>query len=185
MISPVLDSLIIRAATPYDFEAISAIYEHHVLLGTGSFEIKPPSSEEMLKRYEQVQAFGGVYLVAEFDEAVLGYAYATAYNQRAAYFNTVTDSIYVHPQAQGSGIGKALLMQLIKECENKGFRQMIAIIGDSDNLASQNLHKACGFTEIGVLPAVGYKFGRWLDSVLMQRALGKGSKSSPTRKEQK
>lgn len=183
MNNPVLDSLVIRAAKPDDFEAISAIYEHHVLLGTGSFEITPPSSEEMLKRFEQVNSFGGVYLVAELDDTVVGYAYAALYNTREAYFNTVTDSIYVHPQAQGNGIGKALLMQLIKECEEKGFRQMIAVIGDSQNLASQNLHKHCGFSKIGVLHAVGYKFDQWLDSVLMQRPLGKGSQSSPTRKE--
>ncbi len=185
MKDPVLDSLVIRAATVNDFDAISAIYEHHVLLGTGSFEIKPPSKKEMLQRYEQVLAFGGVYLVAELDDTVVGYAYATSFNQRAAYFNTVTDSIYVHPQAQGNGIGKALLTQLIKECEENGFRQIIAVIGDSNNLASQNLHKTCGFSKVGVLPAVGYKFGRWLDSILMQRALGKGSQSSPTRKVQK
>lgn len=183
MNNPVLDSLVIRAAEPGDFEAISAIYENHVLMGTGSFEIEPPSTEEMQRRYKQVLAFGGVYLVAELNDTVVGYAYAAAYNTRAAYFNTVTDSIYVHPQGQRNGIGKALLTRLIQECEERDFRQMIAVIGDSNNFASQNLHKACGFQKIGVLPAVGYKFNQWLDSVIMQRTLGKGSQSCPTRKE--
>lgn len=161
----------IRFAHERDIDAITSIYEQAVLLGTVSFEIDPPDEKEMLRRMQQVFAFKAPYLVAELEGQILGFAYASAYRPRAAYRFTVQDSIYVHPECRSVGVGTQLLTSLISECEIRGFSQMIAIIGDSENKASIGLHKHCGFEHVGTLKNVGFKFDRWLDSVLMQKTL--------------
>jgi phosphinothricin acetyltransferase len=169
----------IRAATPADLPSITAIYEHHVLHGTGSFEYDPPSLQEMTTRYEQIQKANLPYLVYCEDGAVLGYAYAGQYRPRIGYKYSVEDSIYVKHDMAGKGIGKALLQELVRICTAKGYRQMIAVIGDIKNSGSILVHRACGFSMVGNLPSSGYKFGRWLDSVQMQRALGEGDSTPP------
>jgi L-amino acid N-acyltransferase YncA len=169
----------IRAATENDVAAITRIYGFHVQHGLASFELEPPAHEEMLRRYGDIVGRGFPYLVAERDGAVAGYAYASAYRARPAYRFSVENSVYIDPDARRAGIGRALLVALIAECERRGFRQMIAVIGDSANADSIGLHAACGFQEIGTLPAIGWKFDRWVDSVLMQRALGPGDTTPP------
>lgn len=159
--------------------AITAIYGHHVRHGFASFETEPPVLEDMLLRRTDVTGKGLPYLVAERDGAILGYAYAGTYRPRAAYRDTVENSIYLRPDTVGQGIGRLLLPALVAECEARDLRQMIAVIGDSGNTASIRLHEACGFRMVGVLEAVGYKLGRWLDSVLMQRRLGQGPSAPP------
>jgi L-amino acid N-acyltransferase YncA len=173
--------LLIRAATSGDIPAIAAIYRPAVLHGSASFELQPPDEAEMLARMMRIVDAGYPYLVAEHAGGVAGYAYAGAYRPRPAYDRTVEDSIYVAPEAQGMGVGKALLTALVSECERLGFRRMIAVIGDSASEGSIRLHAACGFTHAGLLPAVGWKHGRWLDQVLMQRPLGPGDRSPPGR----
>jgi len=165
----------LRAATPEDFAAITKIYADHVSAGTATFEIEPPDLPEMLRRWREVTERGLPYLVATHGDVVAGYAYAGAYRPRPAYRYTVEDSIYLRPDCVGQGIGRALLAALIAGCERAGARQMVAVIGDSDNAASIRLHAGAGFAPIGVLPDVGWKFGRWLDVVLMQRSLGQGA----------
>jgi phosphinothricin acetyltransferase len=165
----------IRHAGRDDIAAIQAIYAHHVLHGLASFETEPPSLAEMLRRFEAVRDGGYPYLVVEDAGRIAGYAYGSAYRTRPAYRHTVEDSIYLAPDALGRGFGRALLARLVDDCAARGYRQMLAIIGDSANAASIAVHRACGFTEKAVLDAVGYKFGRWVDSVVMQRALGSGS----------
>ncbi|MFA6266280.1 MAG: N-acetyltransferase family protein [Pseudolabrys sp.] len=165
---------IIRPTTPADIPAITRIYEHAVRTGTATFELEPPTEAEMLRRYEKLRAGPFPYIVAEIDGAVAGYAYAGPFRERPAYRFTVEDSIYIAPDMQKRGIGKALLAQLIAEAETAGFRQMMAVIGDSAQDGSIALHRACGFTPAGVFKSVGYKFGRWLDTVQMQLPLGKG-----------
>ena len=167
----------IRPAEPCDIAAMTRIYAHAVRHGTASFEIDPPDESEMRRRFEALVGGGYPSLVAAQGVAgsageVLGYAYAGPYRARPAYRFTVEDSIYVAPQTQRHGIGRALLRQLITECEARGFRQMIAVIGDSAQTASIALHAGLGFRLVGTLEAVGFKFDRWLDSVLMQRGLG-------------
>ena len=174
----------IRDAQESDIGSITSIYEQAVILGTGSFEIDPPDDEEMLRRFRKIKSWSGVYIVACLENDVVGYAYAGPYRSRAAYFNTAEDSIYVHPKCQGDGVGFQLLNVLLDRTQKKGFRQMIAVIGDSDNHSSIELHKKCGFQQAGLLKAVGYKFNRWIDSVLMQKTLSPGSKSVPTRGEE-
>lgn len=169
----------LRAANPVDIPAIRTIYAHHVLHGLASFEIEPPTVAEMRSRFEAIVAAGYPYLVAADDGMVLGYTYASAYRTRPAYRYTVEDSVYVAASAVGRGIGRQLLAALITECERRGYRQMLAVIGDSANVASIELHRACGFTCTGTLQSVGFKFGRWVDSALMQRALGVGDRSPP------
>jgi phosphinothricin acetyltransferase len=169
----------IRPAVPADLPAIQSIYAHHVLHGLASFELDPPTLEEMRSRHDRIVAGGDPYLVAVDGDRLLGYAYASQYRPRPAYRFTVEDSIYVAPPLAGRGIGKALLSHLIDECESRGFRQMLAVIGDSANAASIGLHRACGFELKCTLDAFGFKFGRWVDSVLMQRALGHGQSSLP------
>jgi L-amino acid N-acyltransferase YncA/putative methionine-R-sulfoxide reductase with GAF domain len=151
--------------------AITAIYAHHVLHGTATFELDPPDLAEMNKRRLEILDHGLPYLVAELEGAVAGYAYAGLYRTRAAYRFTVEDSIYIHPDFVARGLGKLLMARLLKLCEARGSRQMIAVIGDSLNIASIRLHERFGFRNAGVFEAVGRKFGRWLDTVLMQRAL--------------
>jgi L-amino acid N-acyltransferase YncA len=169
----------IRSATPKDIGALSAIYGHHVRFGLASFEEVPPSAEEMARRFLDISARRLPYLAAEAEGAVLGYAYAAPYRSREAYRYTLEDSVYLSPDATGAGIGSKLLSALIARCEESGYRRIIAVIGDSANLASIRLHERLGFAHAGLLPAVGFKFGRWVDSVLMQRPLGGGNESLP------
>src|SRR5215472_15818274 len=167
--------LVIRAATAADIPAITAIYDHAVRHGTASFELEPPDAAEMARRHATLAQAGFPYLVAEADGAVAGYAYAGAYRPRPAYRWSVEDSVYVAPAMHRRGIGTALLARLIAEAEQRGFRQMIAVIGDSAQTPSIKLHAALGFRRIGAVQNVGFKQGRWLDTVLMQRELGAGA----------
>lgn len=174
----------VRAATEQDIAAIAAIYRPAVLDGTASFELTPPDEAEMLRRMRVLRDGGFPYLVAVSDAVsdqgkIVGYAYAGAYRPRPAYKWSVENSIYVAPDAQGSGVGRVLLEALIETCTRQGFRQMIAVIGDSRSAGSITLHRSMGFAFCGVIHAVGFKHGRWLDSVLMQRALGAGATTSP------
>jgi phosphinothricin acetyltransferase len=171
--------LSIRAAGPTDIPAIARIYDHAVRHGTASFEIAPPDEAEMARRIRALLEGGYPHLVAERDGAVLGYAYAGPYRARPAYRWAVEDSIYVDPTAYRRGIGRALLDRLIAESTVRDFRQMIAVIGDSAQTASIELHRAAGFRLVGTIENVGFKFGRWLDSVIMQRALGPGAATKP------
>jgi phosphinothricin acetyltransferase len=170
----------IRPATERDMEAVTAIYAHHVLHGTASFETEPPDCAEMTRRHAVLRDQGYLYLVAETGGAVLGYAYAGPYRPRIAYRNTVEDSIYVRADRTGCGIGSLLLRALIAACEQRGHRQMIAVVGDSASTASIALHERHGFSRVGTLRSVGHKHGRWLDSVLLQRALGSGDTAPPS-----
>ncbi len=172
-------SLSIRPATNADIPAITRIYAYAVEHGTASFEYEPPGEPEMARRMAELLDNGYPYRAAEADGELAGYAYAGPYRARPAYRFTVEDSVYIAPEAQGRGIGRALLKALIEAAEAGGFRQMIAVIGDSGQTASVALHAALGFAYIGTFPNVGFKFGRWLDTVLMQRALGKGSTAPP------
>jgi phosphinothricin acetyltransferase len=170
----------IRPAAVTDFDAIQRIYAHHVLHGLASFEEAPPDAAELTRRWRLIADAGLPYLCAiEPDGALVGYAYAGPYRPRSAYRFTVEDSVYVAPEAAGRGIGRSLLRQLIEMCANLGKRQMIAVIGDSGNAPSIALHRACGFELTGTFKAIGFKHGRWVDSVLMQRALGPGDSSQP------
>jgi phosphinothricin acetyltransferase len=169
----------VRAALPEDIPAIHAIYSHHVLKGLASFEEEPPSAAELRRRYEQVSAKNLPYLVADFGGAVAGYGYCALYRARSAYRYALEDSVYVRPDAQGRGVGAALLAELIRQCEALGYRQLIAVIGDSAHAASIGLHASQGFLRVGTLRSVGFKFGRWVDSIIMQRALGAGDATKP------
>jgi L-amino acid N-acyltransferase YncA len=168
-------SMTLRAAAAEDLDAVTTIYAHHVRTGTATFEIDPPDTGEMERRWREITAQGLPYLVAVADGKVLGYAYAGPYRPRPAYRFTLEDSIYVHADARGRGIGRALLARLIDDAERAGARQMIAVIGDANNDPSIRLHAALGFDRVGLLSSVGNKFGRWLDVVLMQRGLGAGA----------
>ena len=185
MSSSLPDALIadvrVRDATEADMPAIQAIYAHHVLHGLATFEEVPPSVAEMTERRASVLRAGLPYLAAQFDGQVVGYAYATAYRPRPAYRHTIEDSIYVANGLGGRGVGVALLQALIARCERGPWRQMLAVIGHSGNTASIALHRRCGFEPIGRLHAVGFKLGRWVDTVLMQRALGDGDRSLPSK----
>jgi L-amino acid N-acyltransferase YncA len=172
-------SITIRPATTADIPAIARIYADAVAHGTASFEYEPPGEAEMARRMAELLDNGYPYLTAERDGELAGYAYAGPYRARPGYRFTVEDSVYVAPEAQGRGVGRALLQALIEAAEARGYRQMIAVIGDSEQTASVAMHAAAGFYVVGTLPNVGFKFGRWLDSVLMQRALGQGSTTSP------
>ncbi|HEV7261294.1 MAG TPA: GNAT family N-acetyltransferase [Bosea sp. (in: a-proteobacteria)] len=171
----------IRPAVAADIPAIAEIYAHAVLHGTASWEIAPPDEAEMLRRFEAVLAGGYPYLAAERDGVLLGYAYAGAYRPRPAYRATVENSIYIAPGAQGSGVGSALLGALMQDCAARGFRQMIAVIGDGTgaSVGSRRLHERAGFRLIGVAEKVGFKHGRWLDQMLMQKELGEGDGTPP------
>ncbi len=167
----------IRDSRDGDIAAIAAIYRHWVVHGLASFELEPPDVAEMARRRRAILDGGYPYLVAEGGTggAVTGYAHAGPYRTRPAYRFAVENSVYVAPQAARGGIGAALLAALVARCERAGFRRMVAVIGDSGNAASIGLHARCGFVHAGTLPAVGWKHGRWVDSVLMTRALGEGS----------
>jgi len=171
----------VRPSRDSDLETIAAIYSHHVLYGSASFETDPPSVEEMARRRSDLLRHGFPYLVAEEGGVVCGYAYAGFYRPRAAYQNTVENSVYLHPDAIGRGIGKRLLMTLVAVCETRGFRQMVAVVGDSANIGSIRLHERCGFRRVGVLQSIGHKHGRWLDTVLFQLTLGTGDEMPPRR----
>jgi len=170
---------LVRAAHPTDMPAVADIYAYHVRHGLASFELEPPDAAEMARRHTYVIGLGLPYLVAELDGRVVGYAYVAPYRTRPAYRYTVENSVYIHRDFLGSGVGSALLPQLIETCVAAGCRQMLAIIGDSGNESSITLHRKFGFSRVGLLPAVGWKFGRWVDSVLMQRELGAGSGQPP------
>ena len=169
----------VRSAREADLPAIQAIYAHHVMRGLASFEEVPPSVSELRARREAVLALGLPYLVAELDGAVAGYSYAAMYRARTAYRYTIEDSVYIAEGLAGKRIGTALLSELIARCEAGPWRQMLAVIGDSANAASIALHRSLGFSMTGTLPSVGFKFGRWVDSVIMQRALGTGDRTLP------
>ncbi|RWR08066.1 GNAT family N-acetyltransferase [Paenirhodobacter populi] len=169
----------IRDAEAGDMEAVQAIYAHHVLGGCASFEETPPDARELDARRAHVTAAGLPYLVAQADGRVVGYCYASVYRPRAAYRHTVEDSVYVADGLAGRGIGSALLGALIARCEAGPWRQMIAVIGDSGNRGSIALHSRLGFQPVGTLRSVGFKHGRWVDSVLMQRPLGAGDGTLP------
>ena len=169
----------IRPSTPDDLPAITAIYAEAVLNGTGPFELEPPDLAEMGARRQGVLANGLPWLVGERDGQVLGYAYANTFRPRKAYRFCLEDSIYLHPDARGQGLGRRLLADLVGRCEAAGARQMLAVIGDAQNAGSIGVHAALGFEHTGVLKAAGWKFGRWLDVVLMQKGLGLGDRADP------
>jgi len=173
-------TIAIRPAVPADIPAITRIYAHAVEHGTASFELTPPDQTEIARRMSDLMDKGYPYLAAEIDGAFAGYAYAGPYRARPAYRLTIEDSVYIAPDQHRRGVGRALLAALIEAAERCGFRQMIAVIGDSGNQAgSIGLHEAAGFRHVGILQDVGFKHGRWLDSVLMQRALGTGAMTAP------
>jgi L-amino acid N-acyltransferase YncA len=172
-------SVSMRPAILSDIPAIARIYAHAVKTGTASFELEPPDEAEMTRRMQALLDGKFPYLVAEVDGAVASYAYASLYRTRPAYRFTVENSVYVAHDMHRRGIGKMLLLKLIEQCTALGFRQMIAVIGDSDQAASIGVHKACGFEDAGNLKNIGWKFGRWLDTPLMQRALGPGATTKP------
>jgi phosphinothricin acetyltransferase len=170
----------IRPTTAADLPAITGIYEHAVLYGTATFELIPPDLAEMTRRFATLMEGGYPYFVATLDGRVVGYAYAGAYRPRPAYRFTVENSVYLEPAIHRRGIGLQLLQRLIVESEARGYRQMIAVIGDSANAGSIGVHTKCGFDMIGTHPNVGFKFGRWLDTVMMQLALGEGGNTLPS-----
>lgn len=169
----------VRDGRSEDMAAVQATYAREVLRGLASFEEVPPDTSAMESRRNAVVALGLPWLVAERDGRVAGYAYASSYRPRPAYRHTVESSVYVDPAARGKGVARALMAELIARCEAGGWRQMIAVIGDSANVASIGLHAAMGFHHVGTFEAVGFKFGRWVDSVLMQRPLGPGGSIPP------
>ena len=164
-------NIIVRPAAAGDMARVQAIYAHHVLNGTASFEEIPPDLAEMQRRRDAVLTAGLPYLVAENDGAIIGYGYAGVYRTRTAYRHTAEDSVYLAPDATGLGAGRALLAQVIAQSAAAGYRELVAIIGDSGNTASIGLHRALGFRDVGTLRNVGLKFGRWLDTVIMQHTI--------------
>ncbi len=171
--------LTLRASTDADVPAITAIYAHHVTHGTGTFETTPPTEAEMAARRADVLAKGLPYLVAENDGRVIGFAYCQWFKPRPAYRFSAEDSIYLDPDAAGQRIGNKLLSELVKQAEAAGVRKLIAVIGDSDNVRSIGVHRAMGFRHVGTIESCGWKFGRWLDIVLMDKAIGEGSRTAP------
>ena len=167
--------LLIRPSSPADLPAITAIYGWNVLNGTGTFELDAPDQAEMARRRDDVLSKGLPWLVVERDGVVLGYAYANHFRPRRAYRFCLEDSVYLAADARGQGLGRLLLAELMARCEAAGARQMLAVIGDSANLGSVGVHRTLGFEQVGILKAAGWKFDRWLDVVLMQKALGLGA----------
>ena len=174
--------MIIRPAIPADAAAIQAIYGHHVLHGTGTFEEDPPTVADMEGRMDAVLGRGLPYLVAEVDGRVAGFAYAAPFRLRAAYRYTAEDSVYIAPDEVGRGIGRRLVTEVAGVCQRLGLHQLLAVIGDSANSASIGVHRACGFDMIGTMPGLGFKHGGWRDVVLMQKALNGGADRSPSAK---
>ena len=171
---------LIRPSQEQDIAAVQAIYAHHVLHGTGTFETEPPTEADMAQRRREVLARGLPWLVAEgADGRVLGYAYCNWFKPRAAYRFSAEDSIYLHPDAQGRGLARALLSELARQAQARGVRKLIAVIGDSANAGSIGLHRSVGFQDVGVITGCGWKFDRWLDIVLMEKALGPGTSQPP------
>ena len=171
----------ISAIQDSDLAYVQAIYAHHVLTGTGTFEEVPPDIEQMTGRWQAGQAAGHDWLVATDATGVLGFGYYGPFRARSAYDWTVEDSVYVRDDVRGQGVGKALVAELLRLAEARGYRQMLALIGDSENIGSIGVHASLGFQRAGVMRACGVKFGRWLDVVVMQRALGEGDGTPPTR----
>ncbi|WP_421994835.1 GNAT family N-acetyltransferase [Roseococcus sp.] len=171
--------MITRDAEAGDLPAITAIYAHHVLHGTGTFEEEPPDQAELAARMAKVQDAGCAWLVAENEGEIVGYGYFSQIRDRSAYRFTAEDSIYVRDDVRGMGVGKALVQALLHRATERGFRQMIAVIGDSDNVGSIGLHASLGFRNVGVMKAVGLKFGEWVDVVYMQRSLGEAERTLP------
>lgn len=178
-----MSDVVIRQSLASDVAAVTAIYGKHVLSGTATFEIDAPGLGEIRRRRDSILENGLPFLVAECGGSVIGYAYAALYRPRLAYRFTIEDSIYLDPAHMGKGIGRCLLSELICACERGQWRQMIAVIGDSANTASIRLHEALGFRNVGTFHSVGWKFDRWLDTVLMQRALGSGDEEPPFTRE--
>ncbi len=174
-----METILLRAATLADLPACAAIYAYHVRTGLASFETEAPSESEFTSRFAGITGGGYPYLVGVSAGAVLGYAYVSAFRARPAYRHTVEDSIYIAADARGRGLGKELLLRLIDECTACNYRQMLAVIGDSGNAASIRLHRACGFERMAIFVGTGFKFGRWVDTVFMQRALGAGTTTLP------
>ena len=169
----------IRPSRDKDVEAITSIYAHHVLHGTGTFEVDPPSATDMAARRAEVLSRGLPWLVAVVDNRVCGFAYCNWFKPRPAYRFSAEDSIYLAPHAKGQGLGRALLAELASQAERAGVRKLIAVIGDSSNTGSIGVHRALGFQPVGVLASCGWKFDRWLDVVLMERTLGLGDTTAP------
>lgn len=169
----------IREATLADMPAVQALYAHYVLNDLATFELVPPSLEEMCARRQAILDTGLPYLVAELNGDIVGYAYAATYRPRPAYRYTIEDSVYLLPGHTGQGIGAALLAELIRRCELGPWRQMVAVITQGGTTGSADMHRKLGFVEVGRMPDVGYKFNRWVGTLVMQRALGEGGKSSP------
>ena len=170
----------LREAVAADVPRLTEIYAHAVMNGTASYELVPPTELEMLSRFEALTGQDYPYIVAENGAGrVIGYAYAGPFRMRPAYRWSVEDSVYIAPEAHGHGVGRALLLRLIELCDEKGFRQMVAVIGGSDHAPSIRLHERAGFRTIGIFQGSGYKFGKWIDTVLMQMQLGEGNKSLP------
>jgi phosphinothricin acetyltransferase len=178
-LSPDKLKTIVRDATEADMATVQAVYAHHVRHGLATFEVTPPSTQDMLARRARVRSLGLPYLTAEIDGQVVGYAYASSYRSRPAYRHTIEDSIYIANGFGGHGIGTALLGALIARCETGPWRQMLAVIGNSGNSGSIALHRRMGFRMIGMQKSVGFKLGQWVDTVMMQRALGAGDESLP------
>lgn len=171
--------MIVRSVSVADATAVADIYADAVLHGLGTFEEEPPDPDELWRRAQAVLALEMPWFVAEAEGRLLGYAYAGPFRPRAAYRYTAEDTVYVAPHAKGRGVGRALLTAVVQACETKGLRRLVAAIGDSGNAASIRLHEACGFQPAGLLPSVGYKHGRWVDVIFMQRTLGEGDAAAP------
>ena len=171
--------VLIRPSTPADVAAVAAVYAWHVRHGTGTFELDAPDDAEMARRRDDVVAKGLPFLVLEHEGAVRGYAYANQFRPRPAYRFCLEDSVYLDPDLAGRGLGRLLLSELVARCEAAGARQMLAVIGDSANAGSIGVHRALGFATVGTIAAAGWKFDRWLDVVVMQRALGAGAAAQP------
>ena len=172
-------AVVLRVAHPGDADAITAIYRDEVLGGTSSYETEPPDRDEMLRRMQAVHAIGLPWLVADAGDRIVGFAYAAAYRSRPAYSWTVENSLYVDQDMRGLGVGRRLLETLIEHCTRLGYRRMIAVIGDETNIASVALHERVGFQRAARFPGIGFKHGRWLTGVQMQRALGEGDSKPP------
>ncbi len=172
--------LIIRSSIDADLPAITAVYAHHVLTGTGTFEVDPPNVDDMRSRRDDVLSKGLPWLVVVEDETVLGYAYCNWFKPRPAYRFSAEDSIYLSPEAAGKGLGRMLLAELMARAQRAGVRKLIAVIGDSANAGSIAVHKSAGFQDVGVLKSCGWKFDKWLDVVLMDKTLGEADSTSPT-----
>lgn len=170
---------LVRASTEADMEDVRRIYAHEVLNGRATFEQTPPDVHEMSKRRQNVLALGLPHLVSEWDSKIVGFAYASQHRPRPAYSFTVENSVYVAEDARGNGFGKMLMSALIDECERGPWRQVVAVIGDSQNAKSIALHRSLGFRQVGILQSVGFKLGRWVDTVIMQRALNEGGRTIP------